>query len=169
MPYPDLAAGMVLTAGMLQGLQWQAVDQASAATVTNSTTLTNTNLTFDAEAGAQYMYRLLIGYTADDTPDMRFAWTVPTNGEVRRWSAGIGSNATGSSDNQTDVHFRRPATTTNVRVGGTTTADTQSYHEHGLILGGNGGPVMFQFAQWVADAQTNTLIASSRLDWLRID
>lgn len=171
MPYPNLAAGQRLTAGMLQAMQWQAVEQGSQLTVNNSATLVDTNIIVPLVAGATYEYELMVGYATTDTTDatdFRFAWTAPTNGEVRRWSWGYGSGGTGAGDDYSSVNFRRPITATNVRIGASSDGTTNSYYERGIMIGGDGGNAVFQFAQYVAGAFDSSITGSSRVAYLRI-
>lgn len=170
MPYPVVSAGMTLTAGMLQAMQWQAVEQGTQQDKTSNTTLVDTNLTMVGVAGAVYKYHLLVSYTAGTTGDIQLAWTAPTNGAVVRFGAGTGQAAVTSTDinSMSYAQFRRPGTTTAVRVGGGGVGQGMSYHESGVIQGGDGGAFTVQFAQQTSDAGTTSFTASSRLDWIRI-
>lgn len=170
MAYPVVTAGMTLTASMLQDMQWQSVEQGTQQDKTSSTVLVDTNLVMTAAAGAVYMYRLLVSYTAGTTGDIQLAWTAPTNGAVDRFGAGTGQAATVSTDinSMSFTQFRRPATTTPVRIGGGGVGQGMSYHEDGVIRGGDGGAFTLQFAQVTSDAGTTSFTASSRLDWIRI-
>lgn len=179
MVYPTFVAGQRLTAQMLSDMQWKSVEQGSAQTVNNSAALVNTNIVIPLAAGAVYMYRLLIGYTSqgsgvgsptpEDNSDVKFAWTDPPGGEVRRWTHGYGSLGSGpAGDDFTSVSYRRPVTTTPVRIGAAGEGFTNSYYEFGTIYGGDGGSTTFQFAQFVAGAFDLSITGSSRCDYLRI-
>lgn len=171
MVYPDFRAGQRLTAELLRGMQWQSVEQGSAQTVNNSATLVDTNLSVTLPASSTWMFRLFVAYTTSDTgddSDLRFAWSVPPNGTVARWTQGYGANGSGGTNDFTSVNFRRPATDTNVRIGASGSGDTNSYYEWGVFLAGDGGAFVLQFAQWSATSVDTSVTASSRLDYLRI-
>lgn len=170
MPYPEFSAGQILTAGMLSDMQWQEVEQGIQQVVNNSTTFVDTNIVVPVVAGAKYRYRLLVGYSTSTTADIKFRWQAPSNGEVRRWTWGIGNENTKSQVNNADsVNFRRPITNTAVSIGGTGTSNTQSYHEEGLLLGGDGGNCVFQFAQITAEVSDTSITGSTRVEYLRIE
>lgn len=173
MGYPDVAAGQSLTAGMLQAMQLQSVEQGTTQDVVSSTTLVDSNLVLPAAAGAIYSYRLLCAYTClrytGTAGGIKFAWTAPTNGSVVRFSIGIGNaNSAGALDDQDSVNIRRPATTSLVNISSSALANGHSYHEGGVINGGDGGNVTLQFAQIATSASASTITPSARLEWLRV-
>lgn len=168
MPYPTFSAGQRLTAANLSGMQWQAVEQGEDQTVNNSTTVVSTNLSMTAVAGARYKYQLLISYTSGSTPDIKFRWTVPTSGSLDRFIQSGGTAATGSTENLTTLVSRRASEFTEVPAAGTSSSPvTLIYVEFGVIYGGVGGAVTFQFAQNTANASDTVVQSLSRLEWLR--
>lgn len=170
MPYPLLAAGQVLTADMLRSMQIQSVEQGSQQDVTSSTTLVNSNLIIPTVAGAEYRYWLLISYVASTAGDLSCAWSVPANGAVERFGAGLGDIATVPTNinAMTHVQFRRPATGTVIIVGGGGAGQGVSYHESGKVEAGDGGNVIWQFAQGTSNATATSVTPTSRLEWVRI-
>ena len=168
MPYPTLAAGQPLTVGMLQGLQWQTVQQGSDLVVTNSAVLVNSNLTVTVVANAVYRFRLMASYNGHASGGAAFAWTAPVGGSVERWTWGIGANATGSINDVSSMAMRRTATATVAQLGAIGTTNSLAYHEEGIFNSGNGGSITLQFAQSTAFATASTLTSSSRLEYLRI-
>lgn len=169
MAYPTFLAGQRLTAGMLTEMQWREVEQGEDQIVNNTTTLVDTNLVVPVVAGARYRFRLFVGYNSGETPDISFAWSVPSGGAVTAWTWGLGVSGTGAISDYTSVQMRRPATTTVRNVGGSGTANAHSYHEEGILSGGVGGNITFQFAQFVADPSDTEIFGASRIDYLRIE
>lgn len=171
MPHPDFAPGQRLTAAMLAGVQWQTVSQASSVIKNNNTTFIATDLLVPSVANATYEYFLIVVYSTNTTPDIKFDWTVPTSGTVSRWAWGTGTNsATTTAINSVDQFMARYATqSTAIPPGGVSSTQTSAYFETGSMFGGNGGSITLRFAQNTANASDTTFLSSSRLRYLRTD
>jgi len=169
MPYPSWSAGQTVTAADLTAMQWVVVEQGEDQTVNNSTTVVDTNLSMQAEAGARYLYRLRVTYTSGSTVDIKFRWTVPSSGSVDRFIQAGGTSSTGSSENLETMVSRRASESTEVPAAGATSSpNTLVYIEDGVIGGGNGGAVTLQFAQNSAVAANTVVQDLSFLAYLRI-
>lgn len=169
MPYPVFVAGQKVTAALLAATQWQEIEQGIDQTVTNSTSFVDTNIIIPVEAGARYQYTLLAGYSSSTTADIKFSWTAPTGGEVRRWTIAQGQNGTGGVNTFSEVSMRYATTTNQVVAGGSGTGNEHAYIEIGVINGGAGGNVTLQFAQVTAEATNTVFLAESRISYVRIE
>lgn len=174
MPFPRWLAGMRITADRLDDRNWFVVDQGEDQTVTNSTTLVDTNLIIPGEAGAKYIYNAMISFSATVTPDFRWAWSVPSGGNVRRFTIHRIQAAAAGLNTGADIIMRTPATTTETVAGGGS-ADGVSppdfFHtsDEGIIeMGGTAGNVTLRFAQFTSNANETIFRGQSRLTYTRV-
>ncbi|MEU1908100.1 hypothetical protein [Streptomyces hygroscopicus] len=176
LPFPQWLAGQRITANGLNARNWIRVNQGTDITRTSSTTMTNTNLVITGAAGAEYYYQALISYGASIDSDMQWAWSIPTDASITRFTAAlsIADVTTGSASAHTVV-MRRPAATTGVTAGGTDAANIgtntttfNSAYDQGMITFGAAGTATLQFAQNSSDADGTTFRASSYLLYTRI-
>lgn len=169
--FPDgFEAGMRLTPARLNARNVFLVEQGQDQTENSNTTLVDTNLTFTGVAGAEYWYVALISYSADGTPDMHFAWDVPSGASARRFTQSYEDGvSTASINDGGDIIMRTPATTTEINAGGSGDANFNFARDEGIItMGGTSGAVTLQFAQDTSDAADTIFREQSRLLYQRI-
>jgi hypothetical protein len=174
LPFPEWPAGMRITAGRLNARNTRLVEQGSDQTVTSSTTLVSTNLILPGVANATYEYRLQIAYSATVTPDLKFAWTVPSGAAVRRFTISREAAAVAGLNTGAAVIMRSPGTGTEIIAGGGSAdggvpADFFFASDEGQItMGGTAGNCTVQFAQQTSNANQTIFRAQSRLVYRRI-
>lgn len=170
MAYPVFTAGQRLTAALLTSMQWQTVEQGSDQVVNNSVATVNTNLILTADAGATYIFRLRLALTGDPAADAKVGWSVPSGGSLTRFAWGVGADSPADGTNLTasDAVFRLIEDGTSTAVGTLSTAVATIFAEDGQITATADGDFILQFAQLTAFAGDTTLVAASRLDYLRI-
>lgn len=120
MPYPTWQAGQRITADLLLGGSTFNAEQGSDQTVTNSTTLADSNLVVPAEANARYEYTLQAIYSTNTTGKIKFQWSVPNGSMMVRSGHGLGNGQTGGATVGTLVWSSRGDFSTVFNVGGTT-------------------------------------------------
>lgn len=175
MPFPQWLAGMRITADRLDDRNIIVVNQGEDQIVTNSTTLVDTNLMVPGEVGATYWYHAMISYSSSETPDFRWSWSIPSGGNVRRFSmAGEESDAPGVTVGSSVV-MRTPATTTDTMARGSDgdasdpPIDFVYASDEGIItVGGAPGNFTIQFAQSVANANQTIFRNQSRMVFARL-
>ncbi|WP_329187054.1 hypothetical protein [Actinacidiphila glaucinigra] len=172
MPYPTWQAGQRITADLLLGGSTFNAEQGSDQTVTNSTTLADSNLVVPAEANARYEYTLQAIYSTNTTGKIKFQWSVPNGSMMVRSGHGLGNGQTGGATVGTLVWSSRGDFSTVFNVGGTTGSPPgdASFLEVGeIVTGSTAGNVTLQFAQAAANATDPAILRSlSRLRWRRI-
>lgn len=136
----------------------------------NTTTLTDSSLTFSATANARYWYRLMASFRADTAADGKFAWTVPSGGAMSRYQWGLAAAGSGTAEGWSSVAMQLPASaTTAVASAAIGTSTSAAYHEEGIIaISSTAGSVTFQFAQNTGHASAIELRAVSKLLYQRI-
>ncbi len=175
-PFPTWLAGMRITAGGLGARDWKAVVQGSDQTLTNTTTMTNTNLAFTGVAGAVYYYNLLIAYGATVSADMQWDWVIPGDATIVRFTQALqtGDNVAGSATTAKTVVMRRPAGTTGVAAGGNegdnlAPTQFQSAYDSGILTFGASGNAQIRFAPNTATSgSAATFRATSYLLYARV-
>lgn len=169
MPFPQWPAGMRITAGRLNARNWTAVNQGSDQTLSNTTTLTATNLVLPGMAGGIYLYKLLIAYGAGITADFKWDWSIPGDASTTRFTRALqtadNSAGQGSTTAKTVV-FRRPATNTGVSAGGNeddtlTPTSFNSAYDDGIITFGAAGNATVRFAPNTANAGSAAVFRST--------
>lgn len=156
MSIPQWYAGQVLTADAANARHPKLLVQQNDQTVTNSTTLVNSELTFTPEPNALYWYELLLCYSTIAAADFKWSWNAPW--PLASFTAAYASTAPTTGANVgADVVFRRPANTTTKVAGGTDAtsppANFNSAYDRGTFAtDGTLGTLTLQFAQNVADA-----------------
>lgn len=174
LPFPQWPAGMRMTAGRLNARNTFLVEQGSDQTVTSSTTLVSTNLILPGVANATYEYMLQIAYSATVTPDMRWAWSVPSGAAARRFTSSREAAAVAGLNTGAAIIMRAPGTGTEIIAGGGSAdggapADFFSALEQGqIVMAGTAGNCTVQFAQQTSNANQTIFRAQSRLLYRRI-
>ncbi|MET9876580.1 hypothetical protein ABZZ36_18425 [Actinacidiphila glaucinigra] len=172
MPYPAWQAGQRITADLLLGGLTFNAEQGSDLSVTNSTTLVDSNLVIPAEAGARYEYTLQAIYSTNTTGKIQFQWGVPSGSMMVRSGHGLGNGQTGGATTGTLVYSGRGDFNTVFNVGGTTGSPPgdASFIEVGeIVTGSTAGNAVLRFAQAATNATDPAILrALSRLRWRRI-
>lgn len=174
MPFPRWLAGMRITADRLDDRNIMVVDQGEDQTVTSSTVLVDTNMIIPGEAGAKYWYQAKISYSATVTPDFRWAWSVPSGANVRRFTISREEAAAAGLNTGVGIIMRTPATGTETRAGGgsadgVSPPDFFHVYDEGVIeMGGTAGNVTLQFAQFTSNANETIFRGQSRLIYARV-
>lgn len=176
-PFPQWLAGNRITAAALNARNMIQVNQGSDQTLSNTTTLTNTNLVLPGTAGATYLYTLLIAYGAGITADFKWDWSIPGDATMTRFTRAlqIGDNSAGqSSATAKTVVMRRPAYNTGVSAGGNeddtlTPTVFNSAYDDGILTFGAAGNATVRFAPNTASASSAaTFRSTSYLLYTRI-
>lgn len=176
MPFPTWLAGQRITADGIGARDWIPVVQGADQTLSNTTTMTATNLTLPGDAGGVYYYNLLIAYGATVSADMQWDWVVPGDATIVRFTQALqtGDNVAGSATTAKTVVMRRPAGTTGVAAGGNETDSTsptqfQSAYDSGILTFGASGLATVRFAPNSAVAgSAATFRATSYLLYSRV-
>src|SRR5690554_5629476 len=170
MGWPSLYVGQILTADHLTEMQWKVVRQGSEQTVTNSTTLVDTALTFDVVSGGIYMVHLRVRWQESDSGGgFRCSWASPAGSTATRAVVAPGTTTTGGPAtldlSQIRVWTLTQEMFTSDAIGPST---THAWFEDLLLNAGGDGAVTFQFAQETAAANGTTINPNSFLAWLRM-
>jgi hypothetical protein len=133
-------------------------------TVNNSTTLVNvTGLSASLEANAKYSMDGFIAYTSGATPDIKFAWTVPS-GATGWWAAWSTSTAAAGTVGSVVSFWDTTFTAAQSAGGSDTLSGNCSCLPHAYVVTTNAGTIQLQFAQNTANA-SNTIVRAG--SWLR--
>ena len=164
--YPQWAAGQRVTASLLLAAQPQTIIKTSDQTVTSSTFVDATDLSFTGDAGAVYIVTSVLSYGAAATPKILLNWRVPAGATIQRYPLHAANAATDTS--ATTVSMRRRASTSaNPGVDGTGNFDT--FNEWMILrMSSTAGTVAVQFAQAVTNATGSILRADSYIQYNRI-
>ena len=167
--YPTYAAGQRLTASLLRSAQPQAVRKTADESRSATTTLADdTHLVFAAEANAAYLMWGWIKYFADNTPDIKMQFTVPT-GCLGEWAWIMpGAGTLAGSVNGYSVRTESNDVGV-VRTGYGTSNTDQNTPVSGLFrMSSTPGNIALQWAQNVSDAAATILYTDSWLMFQRI-
>lgn len=130
-------------------------------TVNNTATVqADDELTLSLEANTTYLIDGFVVYNSGTTPDIRFAFTVPT-GSTLNWNVlGLLTNVA-----TTDGSARFSANTNGTEKGiaGTGASDAVAYIRGTITTGGTAGSLTLRWAQAVAEASDTTVKAGSYL------
>jgi hypothetical protein len=135
-------------------------------TVNNSSTLQNDNeLLFAAEANATYLVEVHLMLTATSVnADWKMSWSLPSG--TFYWGHD-GNSAEGPgpywSPRSTASGSGAALVSTSIVSGGGTLTPMGAHFTAIIVIGGSGGTVNFQWAQDVATAENNTILAGSCL------
>lgn len=167
--YPTYSAGQRLRASLLRSAQSQVVRKTADESRAATTTLADdTHLVFAAEANAVYTMWGWVKYFADNTPDIKMQFTVPT-GCLGEWAWIMPGQATlGGSVNGYSV--RTESNDVNaVRTGYGTSDTQQNTPVSGIFrMSSTPGNIALQWAQNVSNATATTLYTDSWLMFQRI-
>ncbi len=166
--YPTYAAGQRLTASLLRSAQPQAVRKTADESRSATTTLDDTHLVFAAEASAVYTMWGWVKYFADNTPDIKMQFTVPT-GCLGEWAWIMpGAGTLAGSVNGYSVRTESNDVGV-VRTGYGTSNTDQNTPVSGLFrMSSTPGNIALQWAQNVSDAAATILYTDSWLMFQRI-
>lgn len=165
--YPDIFAGMRMTADVLDSMLPTSAYKTADTSVTNDVVVNaDPHLSVAVEANAIYVLDGNIFVTsASLTPDFLFAFDVPTSA-TGRWSM-VGPPAAATTDDTTIRTISTAMGTANTRSYGIPTAGTRSgFQVSGLVdTAGTAGDVTLFWAQNVSNATASTVEAFS---WIRL-
>lgn len=170
MGWPSLYAGQILTADHLTEMQWKVVKQGSEQTVTNSTTLVDTALTFDVVEGGIYMVHLRVRWQESPSGGgFRCAWSTPSGTTATRAVVAPGSTATGGPAaldlSQIRTGLLNQELLTSEAIA---SSNAHAWFEDLLFNAGGDGAVTFRFAQGSVAANGTIINPDSFLAWLRV-
>jgi hypothetical protein len=157
--FPRIRAGQRLTTAVLGARNEELVEQSEDVTITNSTTMQDSDIVIPVVAGGIYAYRLFISYSAvsesgADGTALVGNWSVPSGTAVNRFTTSFPRSPTSGGaevlNTGFDVIMRRPATGTLQICGGTDdTSPPNNFHsayDRGTIaVGGTSGDVIWRF------------------------
>lgn len=157
MSIPQWFAGQVMTADAMNARHPRLIVQQNDQTVTNSTTLIDSEITFIPEPNALFAYELFISYSAIDVADFKWAWNAPGAPLASFTMSYAASAANTSADTGSLIIFRRPGNTTARIAGGTDAASPpgrfhSAYDRGTFATDGTNSSVTMQFAQNTANA-----------------
>jgi hypothetical protein len=148
---------------------WTTVTKIADESKTSDTTFADdAELTFPVEASKTYLLRGAIFFSTSATPDFKFQFTGPTSPTditVRgAYYFVTGASGTGSRTEFVDIAFSVSHT-----VAGTNTGD-DGYVEFHMRLenGSNAGEVALQWAQFISDAASTSVLAGSYIEALTV-
>lgn len=161
MSIPQWFAGQVMTADGMNARHPKLVVQQNDQTVTSSTTLIDSEITFTPEPNAVYQYWLYISYSATTNSDLRWAWAA-SGATLASFTLGYATTAASGVNTGSDVVMRRPGNTTARVAGGTdTTSPPVNFHSAydvgTFITDGTLASVTLQFAQNTSHADQTIL------------
>lgn len=150
-------SGEPITAKALNGMGFTMIQQGVTQTVTSSTTLVNTNITFVPEINSVYYYELFIYYAAGATADFKWNWDAPhalfCRYTISNYEAAAADTGQSEADQLTQpgsqIIFRRPANATEIPAGGTGVASALAcaFDRGTFATDGTLDAVTLQFAQ----------------------
>ncbi|WP_406262588.1 hypothetical protein OIA45_39805 [Streptomyces chartreusis] len=118
MSIPQWFAGQALLADDMNARLPRLLLQQNDQTVTNSSTMINSEITFVPEPNALYRYWLWLSYSANQACGFAWAWLAP-GAPLASFSHSIADPATiGTANTPQSVQMRRPANTTGRLAGG---------------------------------------------------
>ncbi|MFJ9748863.1 hypothetical protein [Streptomyces chartreusis] len=163
MSIPQWFAGQALLADDMNARNPKLITQQNDQTVTTSTTLVNSEITFVPEPNAVYQYWLYISYSATVNSDLRWAWAA-AGATLASFTIGYAATAGSGVNTGSDVIMRRPGNTTARAAGGTDTAGTtppvnfhSAYDLGTFVTDGTLSSVTLQFAQNTSHADQTIL------------
>lgn len=119
MSIPQWFAGQVLLADDMNARNPKLVIQQNDQTVTNSSTMVASEITFIPEPNAVYRYWMWISYSANQACGFAWSWSAAGTA-LASFSNSIADPATGGTPNTPQsVNMRRPGNTTGRLAGGT--------------------------------------------------
>lgn len=162
MSIPQWFAGQILIADDMNARNEKLVQQENDQTVTSSTTVINSEITFTPEPNATYLYWLWISYSATINNGFRWSW-LANGATFCSFTQSISSpGASGTANTPQSVNFRRPANTTGRLAGGSDAASPPANFHSAYDVGtfttdGTINAVTLQFAQAVSHANQTIL------------
>lgn len=167
--YPSYLAGQTITASLLRSAQSQLVRKTADESRSATTTFADdTHLVFAAEASAVYSMWGWIKYFADNTPDIKMQFTVPT-GCLGEWAWLMPGQST-LAGTVVGYSIRTESNDVNGARTGYGTSDTNHYTPvSGLFrMSTTAGNIALQWAQNTSNATATTLYTDSWLMYQRV-
>jgi len=166
--YPDIFAGMRMTADILDSMLPDTVRKGTTETVTSSTTLQNDDELFvSVEANATYQVDLSLIHSSGTSGDIKITFDGPSGASMTWGAIGAHINET-SSTTVTAVNMQGRAITETTEFGGGNLAAMTAYVSGTLVTSGTAGTLNFQWAQRVSDPAATQVRAGSSLIVRRI-
>lgn len=153
MSIPQWFAGQALLADDMNARLPRLLLQQNDQTVTNSSTMVASEITFTPEPNAVYRYWMWISYSANQACGFAWSWSAAGTA-LASFSNSIADPATaGTANTPQSVNMRRPGNTTGRLAGGTDADATippvnfhSAYDQGTFATDGTLSPVTFMFA-----------------------
>ena len=161
MSIPQWYAGQVMTADAANARHARLVIQQNDQTITSSTTLIDSEISFIPEPNATYLYWLYISYSATVNSDLRWAWAA-AGATLASFTAAYAASAASGVNTGSDIVMRRPGNTTARAAGGSdATSPPVNFHSAydvgTFATDGTLSAVTLQFAQNTSHADQTIL------------
>jgi hypothetical protein len=165
MPSPQVYSGQIATADQWNSMIPKLITQENDQTVTSATTGTtyiDSEIQFQPESNATYLYWLWISYsTESENPDFKWRWQPETTGGVLfcSFTQAYVVGATGTFNSGASIIQRRPGNTTDRVAGGNNGTATflSAYDQGSFTTDANPSLVKMQFAQNTSHADDTIL------------
>lgn len=165
MPFPQVFAGQVLTADVVNATRKRLVVQTADQVLTNQATDVDTEIIIPVEAGAVYWFECLISYSAVSAANsaLTWSWDAPTGTALARFTQSyVAQPATGSNTGSAIIQ-RRPANTTGIPAGGTDVSSPPTnfhtaYDRGTISVGGLSGNVVLRVRQAGTGSSNETIL-----------
>lgn len=156
-PFPLFIPGVRVTANVMNARNPRLVMMDNHFVINNTTTLTDTPLSFEMDGNAIYAYKLFISYTTSSSADLVYAWRTTPGVTPARFTHSNDRDVPSLNSGAQSIH-RRPSTTTPIFAGGSGVNNFHSAKEEGtFITPPGGGSATLQVAQATADASDTTI------------
>ncbi len=171
--YPLVGGGTPITDAFLAAmLPNYVIKPADAPGRTAATLVADPDMTFNVEANAIYLARMVVRFGALTAAGLRTSWTVPSGTTGNRECIGPGSaNATESSANTTEMRWSVHGYGTAVLYTDPRNSTTlQSFIEERalIVTAGTAGAVTLNWGQSTANATGTVVAANSWIEYRRI-
>lgn len=134
----------------------------------NSTTLLDaTGLSLSLAANATYCFHGCLIYTSGATPDIKFAWTIPS-GMTGWWALWPTVQAAAGTVGDVSCFWDTDFGAAQGAGGSDTLSGKCSVLPHGYVVTTNAGTLQVQFAQVTANASNTTVKIGSWLNFTRV-
>lgn len=159
-----LYAGQEVLASTVTEIMGRSAVKTSDTTVNASTTLVDaTGLSLTLDADSTYILDSYIAYSSGATPDIKFAWTIPT-GMTGHWALfGQTSSATGSVGSM-DMRHATSFTTALAAAGSGSFSSLMVVLPRAYLVTDSAGTLQLQFAQNTSNA-SDTIVKTG--SWIR--
>ncbi|GHH83876.1 hypothetical protein [Streptomyces capitiformicae] len=166
--YPELFAGMKVTADLLSAGQPDIVTKQITESVTSSTTFQNDDELFvSVEANAKYRVQLFLLHSSPTAGDIKLQFTAPA-GASFNWGVHGAETAVTTSNAVPETVMASRNIGEIANFGGGASTGTTAFIEGTLTTAGTAGTLQLQWAQRVSDASATQVRAGTILSVKRI-